>query len=107
MRDAPPAHCTTAHRTTLCTPHSESLLRRHPLRAGRGESAASRPAPGPLHLARSRAAAAAAARGLGPVQASTAKNQHRRSHSWSFSTVSLDQPVPTQLPCVPMLITRQ
>ena len=47
------------------------------------------------------------ARGLGPVQASTAKNQHRRSHSWSFSTVSLDQPVPTQLPCVPMLITRQ
>ena len=47
------------------------------------------------------------ARGLGPVQASTAKNQHRRSHSWSFSTVSLDQPVPTQLPYVPMLITRQ
>ena len=106
MRDAPPAHCTTAHRTTLCTPHSESLLRRHPLRAGRG-GVRGEPARTRTAASRSRAVAAAAARGLGPVQASTAKNQHRLSHSWSFSTVSLDQPVPTQLPYVPMLITRQ
>ena len=81
------------------------------IRCVRGGGSPRRASPHPercISLARAAAAAAAAAaRGLGPVQASTAKNQHRRSHSWSFSTVSLDQPVPTQLPCVPMLITRQ
>ena len=102
MRDAPPAHCTTPHRTALRTPHSESLVRHHPLRAGRGESAASQPAPGPLHLARARPPPPPPP----PPRAALARSKRRRrkintarataGHSPPSALTNLSPPIPVR-----------